>query len=142
MTRLLALLCFLVLGLPTLRATVQERASLHYVQGNPMRMVTGQDQTFFTVTFSGTLAGIGNQPLTATRTLGGTATSQCQNPGGNVAPGQMVPVPDVSSTPIILSPNQNERKPPVHHEPGDVLGGGFASQRRLQTQVDAHQYRR
>jgi|SRR5688572_869586 len=41
-----------------------------------------------TITATGDLSGLGNQPATATITQTVTAFYTCQNPGGNIAPGQ------------------------------------------------------
>lgn len=52
------------------------------------------------------LSGLGNQPATATVTQSATATYTCQNPGGNVAPGQKgVPVSSSASEPISTAKN-------------------------------------
>lgn len=58
------------------------------------------------VTVTADLSGLGNQPATATVTQSATATYTCQNPGGNVAPGQKgVPVTSSASDPIRTAKN-------------------------------------
>jgi hypothetical protein len=58
------------------------------------------------VTVTADLSGLGNQPATATVTQNATATYTCQNPGGNVAPGQNgVPVTSSASAPVRTDKN-------------------------------------
>lgn len=58
------------------------------------------------VTVTADLSGLGNQPATATVTQSAVATYTCQNPGGNVAPGQNgVPVTSSASGPISTDKN-------------------------------------
>lgn len=56
----------------------------HYVGDAPDLILTGD-----TVTVSGgKIAGLGSGPATFLLTVSGLATTECQNPSGNVAPGQ------------------------------------------------------
>ena len=56
----------------------------HYVGAQPDLILTGD-----TVTVSGgKIAGLGSGPATFLLTVSGVATTECQNPAGNVAPGQ------------------------------------------------------
>ena len=58
-----------------------------------------------TVTCSGKVAGLGNEPVTIDVAAVGTATVTCTNPGGNVAPGQTKQV-SVGGTQT-LTPDKN-----------------------------------
>ena len=62
--------------------------------GEPVCTISDPDQT---VSCTGSLAGLGNQNLTVDLTVSGEATFQCQNKGGNIAPGRNK-VPFTSST--------------------------------------------
>jgi hypothetical protein len=57
--------------------------------GNP-HYVVGPDITVdnATVTATGSIAGLGSESITAVLTVTGFQEVQCQNPGGNIAPGQ------------------------------------------------------
>jgi hypothetical protein len=58
------------------------------------------------VTVTADLSGLGNQPATATITQNATATYTCENPGGNLAPGQKgVAVSSTASEPISTEKN-------------------------------------
>jgi hypothetical protein len=61
-----------------------DAASPHFKKGgSPTCTVTGG-----TTTCTGTLAGLGNGDVTINVTTSGSAVYQCQNQGGNIAPGQ------------------------------------------------------
>lgn len=65
-----------------------QAASPHFKKGGePVCTVTVNGSTS-TTTCRAVLAGLGNSDLKATVTVSGFAVYQCQNQGGNVAPGQ------------------------------------------------------
>ena len=69
-------------------ATAALAASAHFKHGGePVCTITGGG-TSQTVTCTGTLAGLGNEDLVVETTVSGFAVYQCQNQGGNIAPGQ------------------------------------------------------
>src|SRR4051794_879090 len=57
-------------------------SNIHFVEG-PTVVV---DQAAGTVTVTGKIAGVGNQPVQITTTVQGTADISCQNPGQGGAP--------------------------------------------------------
>jgi len=62
-------------------------ASPHFKRGGTP-VCTFSGTTSIPVTCTGTLAGLGNQDLNLHLSVSGTALYQCQNGGGNIAPGQ------------------------------------------------------
>jgi hypothetical protein len=69
-------------------SAVAVAASPHFKRGGePVCTVSGSS-TSKSTTCTATLAGLGNQDLNITTTVSGFAVYQCQNQGGNVAPGQ------------------------------------------------------
>src|SRR5438094_225445 len=87
----------LALGTPDARA-----ANVH-LKGKPV-ITAGVD----TLTFSGALAGLGNQDVTISIQAKGMATTLCANPAGMVVPGQnKVPVLEDASTTIAASEIKN-----------------------------------
>ena len=63
-------------------------ASPHFKRnGSPVCTVSGSG-TSSTTTCTASLSGLGNETLVIDVTVGGFAVYQCQNQGGNVAPGQ------------------------------------------------------
>lgn len=80
---LAALLLALFVSAPTANA-----ASPHFKKGGePTCTITTSGSTSST-TCTGTLAGLGNGDVDINTTVSGFAVYQCQNQGGNVAPGQ------------------------------------------------------
>ncbi len=64
-------------------------ASPHFKHGGqPTCTITSSGSNSATVVCTGTLAGLGNADLVITTSVNGTAVYQCQNAGGNIAPGQ------------------------------------------------------
>ena len=69
-------------------ATAALAASPHFKKGGePTCTITGS-ATSKTVQCKGTLAGLGGGDLSIPTTVSGSAVYQCQNGGGNTAPGQ------------------------------------------------------
>ena len=62
-------------------------ASPHFKKGGEP-VCTFSGTTSIPVTCGGTLAGLGNQDLNIHLSVSGFALYQCQNAGGNTAPGQ------------------------------------------------------
>jgi hypothetical protein len=70
--------------------------------GTPTCAITGSGTSSETVVCTGTLAGLGNEDLRITSTVGGFAVYQCQNQGGNTAPGQNKVLEGPQSVPTII----------------------------------------
>jgi hypothetical protein len=69
-------------------ATAAMAASAHFKRGGePVCTISGSS-TSKSTTCTATLAGLGNQDLNIETTVSGFAVYQCQNGGGNTAPGQ------------------------------------------------------
>jgi hypothetical protein len=63
-------------------------ASPHFKHGGEPTCTISGSGTSRTVVCSGSITGLGNGDLTIVSTVGGFALYQCQNPGGNLSPGQ------------------------------------------------------
>jgi hypothetical protein len=70
--------------------------------GEPTCTITGTGTPSRTVTCSGSITGLGNGDVTITTTISGTAVYECQNPGGNLAPGQNKVLTGPSTTPTTI----------------------------------------
>jgi hypothetical protein len=81
---LIALTVLLVVGMT---ATAAMAASPHFKKGG-VPVCTFSGTTSIPVTCTGTLAGLGNEDLNIHVSVSGFALYQCQNAGGNTAPGQ------------------------------------------------------
>jgi hypothetical protein len=80
-----AVTVLLVVGMT---ATAALAASPHFKKGGePVCTISGSS-TSKSTTCTATLAGLGNGDLNITTTVRGFARYQCQNGGGNIAPGQ------------------------------------------------------
>ena len=64
--------------------------------------ITTTISTSQSVTCTGELAGLGNTDLVLSLTVSGFAVYQCQNPGGNIAPGQNRVLVGPAITPTIV----------------------------------------
>lgn len=82
--------------------------SPHFKKGGEPRC-TFSGTTNIPVTCSATLAGLGNEDLNVALSVSGTALYQCQNGGGNTAPGQnrVLVGPATSNTAIPASAIKN-----------------------------------
>ena len=116
MKRLLVLLCAPLLFLVLFTAPAFA-AGQHFTHGGVPTctitpVVTATD-TSQNVTCSGELAGLGNVDLVLDLSASGFALYQCQNGGGNIAPGQnkVLVGPATSTTTIPASAIKNGRTP-------------------------------
>jgi hypothetical protein len=81
---IIAVLSLLVVALAAVPVLA---ASPHFKKGgSPVCTISGTNSTSTTCT--ATLAGLSNQDLVINTTVSGSAVYQCQNGGGNTAPGQ------------------------------------------------------
>ncbi len=118
MKRLLVLLCAPLLFF-VLFAAPAFAAGAHFTHGGVPTctitpIVTATD-TAQSVTCSGELAGLGNVDLVLDLSASGFALYQCQNGGGNIAPGQnrVLVGPALSKTTRICSSPARHRIPMV-----------------------------
>jgi hypothetical protein len=77
-----------VFGALALTASSAVAASPHFKRGGVPVCTTAQSGATASTTCRGVLAGLGNDDLLITTTVSGFALYQCQNAGGNTAPGQ------------------------------------------------------
>jgi hypothetical protein len=77
--------------------------------GTPTCTISGAGTNSQSVVCRGVLAGLGNEDLTITTSVSGFAVYQCQNNGGNIAPGQnrVLVGPSTVATPIDSSAIKN-----------------------------------
>jgi hypothetical protein len=109
MRRKLALLLFLPLIAFVLGATASaaSAASPHFKKGGePVCTVTGSGTTSTTTTCGASLSGLGGGDLNINVTTNGFAVYQCQNGGGNVAPGQNKVLVGPVTTPTTIPDSQ------------------------------------
>jgi len=79
-----------------------QAASPHFKNGGtPVCQVTTSGGTSST-SCTGSLAGLGNGDVVINTTLSGTAVYQCQNQGGNIAPGQNKVLVGPTTTPTTI----------------------------------------
>jgi len=77
-------------------------ASPHFKHGGePVCTITGSG-TSSSTTCTGSLSGLGGGDLTLSTTVSGFAVYQCQNPGGNIAPGQNRVLVGPTTTPTTI----------------------------------------
>ena len=69
-------------------AVVALASSAHFKKGGEPACTIAGSATSKTVQCTGTLAGLGGGDLSIPTTVSGSAVYQCQNGGGNIAPGQ------------------------------------------------------
>src|SRR5256885_17267904 len=87
-------------------ATAALASSAHFKKGGePVCTISGSS-TSKSTTCTATLAGLGNGDLNITTTVSGFAVYQCQNGGGNTAPGQNRVLVGPSTTPTNISGNE------------------------------------
>jgi hypothetical protein len=99
----------LLLALTVLVITAQAglTASPHFKKGgSPTCTISGSGTTTTSTVCKGTLAGLGGGDLTINTTVSGFAVYQCQNNGGNVAPGQNRVLVGPATTPTTIAGNE------------------------------------
>jgi hypothetical protein len=108
-----AVLALIVVALTASVAVADHRPN-HQPGGGPPQQGSGNphfvgEPSFFlngnTVTATGSIAGLGNTDIDLQLLVTGTQTVQCENPGGNIAPGQTQEL-DASSTLTGVRPEQ------------------------------------
>jgi hypothetical protein len=82
---LIAVTVLLAVGMT---ATAALAESAHFKKGGEPKCTITGSATSKTVQCTGTLAGLGGGDLSIPTTVSGSAVYQCQNGGGNTAPGQ------------------------------------------------------
>jgi hypothetical protein len=81
-------------------------ASPHFKHGGePVCTITGSG-TSSSTTCTASLSGLGGGDLTLSTTVSGFAVYQCQNPGGNIAPGQNRVLVGPTTTPTTIPGSQ------------------------------------
>jgi hypothetical protein len=108
--RRLAIILVLALGLVLVGAQASLAASPHFKHGGePTCTITPVSASSDSITCTATLAGLGNADVLVTTSVSGTAVYQCQNNGGNIAPGQnkVLVGPATSTTSIPASQVKN-----------------------------------
>ena len=83
-----SILTLLAVAAFALTASVAIASSPHFKKNGEPACTTSGPSTAKTVSCTGTLAGLGNDDLGLDLSVSGFALYQCQNQGGNVAPGQ------------------------------------------------------
>src|SRR4051812_41124432 len=79
----------LAVALLAFGATAALAASPHFKHGgSPVCTVSGAGTNTSSTTCTASLSGLGGGDLVINTTVGGSAVYQCQNAGGNTAPGQ------------------------------------------------------
>src|SRR5712691_1093178 len=102
------------LGLVVIIAQASLASSPHFKKGGtPTCTITGSGTSSTSTTCTGTLAGLGGNDLQIDVTVSGFAVYQCQNGGGNTAPGQnkVLVGPSTSTTTIPAGAIKNGRTP-------------------------------
>ena len=88
-------------------ATAALAASPHFKKGgSPTCTISGTGTASTSTVCSGALTGLGGGDVTIDTTVSGTAVYQCQNAGGNTAPGQNRVLVGPATTPTNISGNE------------------------------------
>ena len=98
---------FLALCLTALVAGLTAAAALaanpHFKRGgSPVCTISGSGTNSTSTTCAASLTGLGEGDLTINTTVSGFAVYQCQNPGGNIAPGQNRVLVGPTTTPTTI----------------------------------------
>lgn len=102
MRRILTILVA-VIATVALTATAAQAASPHFKRGGTPVCTISADGSTASTTCRGVLAGLGNQDVLITTTVSGSAVYQCQNQGGNTAPGQNTVLVGPAVVPTFIS---------------------------------------
>jgi hypothetical protein len=90
-----------------LSASAAMAASPHFKHGGePVCTITGTGTNSASTTCSASLAGLGGGDLVINLTVSGFAVYQCQNAGGNIAPGQNRVLVGPTTTPTTIPADQ------------------------------------
>jgi hypothetical protein len=94
----------LVVAMTGALATAASAASVHFKKGGtPTCTITGTGTASTSTTCTGEVAGLGNEDIDILVTVGGFAVYECQNQGGNTAPGQNKVLEGPTTTPTHIS---------------------------------------
>jgi hypothetical protein len=104
MKRLLVLLSALLLTLFAAAPAFAESA--HFKKGGSPTCTISGSTTSKSTTCTATLAGLGGGDLVLSTTVSGFAVYQCQNGGGNIAPGQNRVLVGPATTPTTIPGNE------------------------------------
>jgi hypothetical protein len=121
----------LAVALLALSSTVALAASPHFKHGgSPVCTITGAGTNSTSTTCTGSLTGLGGGDVTLNTTVSGSAVYQCQNGGGNLAPGQNRVLVGPSTTPTVIPGNEVKNgnltfttNPAALSAPSTVSGG-------------------
>jgi hypothetical protein len=105
MKRILAIAALAVSALLVMASGASAQSQHFKKNGSPVCTVTVSGASAGT-SCSGVLAGLGNDDLLITLTTSGTAVYQCQNQGGNTAPGQNKVLIGPSVTPAFFDADE------------------------------------
>jgi hypothetical protein len=95
------------LGLVALIAPAALAASPHFKHGgSPTCTISGGGTSSTSTTCTGSLTGLGGGDVEIDTTVSGFAVYQCQNQGGNTAPGQNRVLEGPATTPTNISGNE------------------------------------
>lgn len=101
--RRLSIILAVLIGTCCVTAPTALASSPHFKNGGtPVCTISGSGTTSTSTTCTGSLTGLGNGDLTINVTVSGFAVYQCQNGGGNVAPGQNKVLVGPSTTPTTI----------------------------------------
>lgn len=81
-------------------------SSPHFKHGGEPTCTTSNSGSSSSTTCSASLSGLGNGDLVINVTVSGFAVYQCQNGGGNIAPGQNRVLEGPSTTPTVIPGSQ------------------------------------
>ena len=100
--RRIVLLLVTLLFVSALSAPSALAQSPHFKKGGEPACTVSGTGASQTVTCNATLAGLGNADVRVIQTVSGSAVYQCQNNGGNIAPGQNRVLVGPAVTPVTL----------------------------------------
>jgi hypothetical protein len=97
----------LALALLAFSATAALAASPHFKHGgSPVCTISGSGTNSTSTTCTGSITGLGGGDVVINTTVSGSAVYQCQNNGGQIAPGQNRVLVGPSTTPTMISGNE------------------------------------